>query len=141
MRDALILQTEHGAGLRARASALEAELATKQVALDEVEAELKRQREHLVEVRARLRRALGVLEDQLVAVYMSGSPDIEEMVLASSDFGELVSNAGYADAIQDRNESVITRVEDLRDQIKERVRHLLSFEVARHVISKHEIGG
>ncbi|MCB0871406.1 MAG: hypothetical protein KDB52_11290 [Solirubrobacterales bacterium] len=105
-------------GLRVRASELEAQLAAKQAELDEVEAELERQRDHLVEVRARLRRALGVLEDQLVALYMSGSPDIEQMVLASSDFGELVSNAGYADAIQDRNESVITRVEDLRDQIK-----------------------
>ncbi len=105
-------------GLRARASELEAKLAAKQAVLDEVEAELKRQREHLIEVRARLRRALGILEDQLVAVYMSGSPDIEEMVLASSDFGELVSNAGYADAIQDRNESVVTRVKDLRDQIE-----------------------
>lgn len=111
-------------GLRARASALEAELAAKQARLDKVEADLKREREHLAEVRARLQRALGILEDQLVAVYMSGAPDIEEMVLASSDFGELVSNAGYADAIQDRNQSVVTRVEELRDQIEAMVERM-----------------
>lgn len=111
-------------GLRAKASELEAELAAKQAALDEVEADLARERKHLAEVRARLARALGILEDSLVAIYMSGSPSIEEMVLASSDFGEIVSNAGYADAIQNRNESVITRVEDLRDQIRDMVERM-----------------
>ncbi|MCB0862172.1 MAG: hypothetical protein KDB66_03040, partial [Solirubrobacterales bacterium] len=108
-------------GLRARASELEAQLAAKQAELDKVEAALKREREHLAEVRARLRRAIKVLEEQVVAVYMNGSPDVEDIVLSSSDFGDLVSNAGYADAIQARNESVITRVEQLRDQIKDMV--------------------
>ena len=98
-------------GLRLRAAELEAELAAKQAELDKVEAALEREREHLAEVRARLQRALDILEDSLVALYISGSPDIEQMVLASSDFGELVSNADYADAIQDRNETVVTRVE------------------------------
>ncbi|HNA45341.1 MAG TPA: hypothetical protein PLO12_12065 [Solirubrobacterales bacterium] len=105
-------------GLRARASELEAQLAAKQAELDKVEAALEREKEHLAQVRARLHRALKILEEQLVAVYMNGSPDVEDMVLASSDFGDLVSSAGYADAIQDRNESVITRVKDLRDQIE-----------------------
>ncbi|MBN8868358.1 MAG: hypothetical protein J0H66_00585 [Solirubrobacterales bacterium] len=105
-------------GLRAKASALEAELAAKQAELDKVEAELERERKHLAEVKARLHRAIGILSDQVVALYVNGSPDVEEMVLASSDFGELVSSAGYADAIQDRNESVVTRVQNLRDQIK-----------------------
>ncbi len=111
-------------GLRARASELEAELAAKQAELDRVEADLKREREHLIEVRARLARALGILEDQLVSLYMNGAPDVEEMVLASSDFGELVSSSGYADAIQDRNEAVITRVEELRDQIRAMVERM-----------------
>ncbi|HMU28299.1 MAG TPA: hypothetical protein PKA65_12935 [Solirubrobacterales bacterium] len=105
-------------GLRARASELEAQLAAKQAELDKVEAALEREKEPLAQVRARLHRALKILEEQLVAVYMNGSPDVEDMVLASSDFGDLVSSAGYADAIQDRNESVITRVKDLRDQIE-----------------------
>lgn len=111
-------------GLRLRAAELEAELASKQAELDKVEAALERERKHLAEVRARLERALDILEDSLVAVYISGSPDIEQMVLASSDFGELVSNAGYADAIQDRNESVVTRVETLRDQIQAMVERM-----------------
>lgn len=111
-------------GLRTRATELESKLAAKQTALDEVGAELKREREHLAEVRDRLQRALRILEDQLVAIYMNGSADVEELVLASSDFGELVSSAGYADAIQDRNESVITRVEQLRNQIEAMVERM-----------------
>lgn len=115
-------------GLRIRASELEAELAEKQAELDRVEADLKRERERLAQVRARLKRALVVLEHQLVAVYMSGAPAVEEMVLASSDFSELLSSASYADAIQNRNESVVTRVESLRDEIKEMVKRMQAQE-------------
>jgi len=104
-------------GLRARAAELEAKLAAKQAELDRVEAALQKEREHLVEVRARLRRALKVLSDQLVTLYMNGTPDVSEIVLSSADWSDLVSTTGYAGAIQDRNESVIARVEALRDEI------------------------
>jgi len=108
-------------GLRARATELESQLAAKQAQLDEVEADLKKEREHLVEVRARLKRALKILRDQMVSLYISGSPDVSEVVLASADWSDLVSSAGYADAIQNRNESVIDRVETLRDQVRDMV--------------------
>jgi peptidoglycan hydrolase CwlO-like protein len=108
-------------GLRARASELEAQLAAKQAELDKVEADLKREREHLADVRSRLQRALKILRDQLVSLYMSGTPDVSEMVLASADWSDLVSSTGYAEAIQNRNESVIERVEALRNQIKDMV--------------------
>lgn len=126
-------------GLRARASALESELASKQAELDRVEAELKKERAQLVKVRARLQRALKVLEEQLVALYMSGAPDIDEMVLASGDFSELISGSGYANAIQNRNESVVDRVEGLRVQITEMVKRMKvqekSLQKARDEIS------
>lgn len=105
-------------GLRARASELEAKLASKQAELDGVEADLKEEREHLIEVKARLQRALKVLEDQLVSLYMNGTPDVSEMVLASADWSDLMSSTGYAEAIQDSNESVIDRVETLRDEVQ-----------------------
>ncbi len=114
--------------LRARASELEAQLAAKQAELDRVEAALEEQKNRLAEVRKRLRRALGVLEDQLVSLYMSGTPDVSEIVLASEDWSGLVSSAGYADAIQDRNESVISRVENLRDEIKTMVEKMKAQE-------------
>jgi peptidoglycan hydrolase CwlO-like protein len=110
--------------LRARASELEAKLAAKQAELDRVEAALERERKHLAEVRARLRRALKVLSDQLVALYMNGTPDVSEIVLSSADWSDLVSTTGYADTIQDRNESVINRVQSLRDEIREMVERM-----------------
>ncbi|MDQ2699781.1 MAG: hypothetical protein M3Y23_00455 [Actinomycetota bacterium] len=106
------------AGLRSTAAALEAELAAKQAKLDRIEAKLDAERKHLKEVRARLQRALDVLADQLVALYMAGTPDMSEMVLTAASWSELVSSTEYAESIQDRDEAVIKRVTDLRNEIK-----------------------
>ncbi len=111
-------------GLRARASELEAQLAAKQAELDKVEARLAKERDRLARVRARLRRALRILSSQLVSLYVNGTPDVSEMVLASADWSDLVASTGYADAIQDRNESVIERVQALRDQITKMVERM-----------------
>jgi len=106
------------AGLRSTAAALEAELAAKQAKLDEIEAKLDAERKHLKEVRARLQRALDVLADQLVALYMAGTPDMSEMVLTATSWSDLVSSTEYAESIQDRDEEVIERVTELRNEIK-----------------------
>lgn len=105
------------ATLTTKADALESELTAKQEKLDRVEAELKKEREHLAEVRKRLQRALDILRDQLVALYMSGTPDVAEMVLGASSWGEIVSRSDYAEAIQDHNDTVVDRVTDLRNEI------------------------
>ncbi|MGK2932838.1 MAG: hypothetical protein ACSLFD_08740 [Solirubrobacterales bacterium] len=104
-------------GLTARADQLEAELAAKQAKLDAVEAELKKERAHLEQVKKRLQRALDVLREQLVALYMSGTPEVADMVLGSSSWEEIVSRTDYAEAIQDRDEAVIGRVTDLRNEV------------------------
>lgn len=105
------------AGLNAKADQLDAELQAKQAELDQVEAELARERAHLKKVKAHLQRALDVLRDQLVALYMSGTPDVAGMVLGSSSWDEIVSRSDYAEAIQDRDEAVIERVTDLRNEV------------------------
>jgi len=109
------------AGLRARAASLTAELDSRQSELDTMEAELAAERDRLREVRKRIQRALDVLSRQLVALYMSGTPDVSEMVLGSSDFAEIVSRTEYAESIQDRDEAVIRRVRELREQIERTV--------------------
>jgi len=106
------------AGLRSTASALEAKLAAKQAKLDAIEAKLDAERKHLKVVRARLQRALDVLADQLVALYMAGTPDMSEMVLTATSWSDLVSSTEYAESIQDRDEEVIERVTELRNEIK-----------------------
>jgi len=104
-------------GLTAKADTLDAELAAKQAELDRVEAELKKERAHLAQVKKRLQRALDVLRDQLVTLYMSGTPDVADMVLGSSSWDEIVSRSDYAEAIQNRDEAVISRVTDLRNEV------------------------
>lgn len=103
--------------LRARAQQLRAELATKQAELDRIQAELDREKQKLAAVKQRLQRALDVLRTQLVSLYMSGTPSVPEMVLGSSDWSELVAKTGYADAIQSRNDAVVGRVTDLRNEV------------------------
>lgn len=103
--------------LRVRAQQLQAELAAKQAELDRIQAELDREKRKLAEVKKRLQRALDVLRTQLVSLYMSGTPTVPEMVLGSSDWSELVATTGYADAIQNRNDSVVSRVTDLRNEV------------------------
>ncbi len=109
------------AGLRTRAASLTAELESRQAELNQMEADLKAEMEHLAEVRSRMERALDVLRSQLVSLYMSGTPDVSEMVLGSSDFAEIVSSTEYAESIQDRDEAVVRRVRALREQIKSAV--------------------
>ncbi|MDQ2622407.1 MAG: hypothetical protein M3Y45_05130, partial [Actinomycetota bacterium] len=130
------------APLRARAQELQEQLVEKQVELDRIEAELDRERVRLEKVRDRLQRALAVLRSQLVSMYMAGTPDVAEMVLGSADWSDLVSRTGYASAIQDRNDSVVDRVTDLRDEIAEMVEQMKAqekkLEQARDRIASEE---
>lgn len=105
------------ARLTTKADTLESELTAKQAKLDHVERKLKIERGYLAEVKQRLQRATDVLREQIVALYMSGTPDVAEMVLGASSWGEIVSRTEYAEAIQDHNETVVERVKDLRNEI------------------------
>jgi len=111
-------------GLQVRADSLTEALDAKQAELDAMEAELQKGRKHLRLVRKRLQRALDTLRNQLVSLYMSGTPDVAEMVLGSSDWSELVTTTGYAESIQNRDEAVIQRVAALREQIKASVERM-----------------
>lgn len=110
--------------LRARAAELTAELERRQARLDRLEAALERQRERLQAVRKRLQRALAVLREQLVSLYVAGPPTVSEFVFAAEDFSGLVTNSTYAQSIQDRDEDVIARVEALRNEIRSLVEQM-----------------
>jgi peptidoglycan hydrolase CwlO-like protein len=110
--------------LRQRQAAVEAELAEKEARLDAATAALEAEREHLEEVRERLRRALDVLRDRLVAIYEAGSPDLVNAILESEDFSEMAAQAEYLNRIQAYDDSVVDRVQALRDEVKEAVARL-----------------
>ena len=116
-------------GLQVRADSLTAELEARQAELDSLEAALEKGRKHLRLVRKRLQRALDTLRDQLVSLYMSGTPDVSEMVLGSADFSQLVTTSGYVDSIQNHDEAVIERVTGLREQIESAVERMKAQEL------------
>lgn len=104
--------------LRQRQQAAEAELAAKQAELDRASAELAAEKRRLALIRARLQRALGVLRERLVAIYVAGSPDTLSVVLESESWSDVSTRADYLSRIQDYDNAVASRVKGLRDQAK-----------------------
>src|SRR5919201_2909068 len=72
--------------LEGQVATLRNEIAIARDQLQRVEAQLARDRIHLRVLRGRLRRALGALEDRLVAIYKSGQPDALTVILNSRGF-------------------------------------------------------
>jgi len=128
--------------LRQRQEAAEAELAAKQAELDEATAELEAERRRLARIRARLHRALGVLRQRLVEIYVTGTPDTLSFVLGSESWADVGSRAEYLSQIQDYDDAVADRVEGLRDEARESVERMaairLRLERARDTVAAKE---
>ena len=93
-------------------------------------------------VRAQLKRALLSLREHLVAIYESGTPDILNVLIEAGGYEELVNRTEYLSRINGLDEAVVTRVRDLRDQVKRTVARLRSakqrIEAARDAIAAEE---
>jgi peptidoglycan hydrolase CwlO-like protein len=128
--------------LRQRHAEAQRQLAAKQSELDAATAELARQKDRLERIRRRLGRALSVLRERLVAIYMSGNPDMIDVVLGSADLGEIEARAEYLDQIHSYDESIVERVAGLRDQAKRIVTRLAALreqlQAARDAIAAQE---
>jgi peptidoglycan hydrolase CwlO-like protein len=110
--------------LRQKPAAVEAELAEKQSELEAATAALEKEEAHLERVRAQLHRALGVLRDRMVAIYEAGSPDVVNAILESSDWSQLAAQTEYLNRIQSYDDSVVSRVKTLRDEVTNSVKKL-----------------
>jgi len=128
--------------LRAQEVAVEQELAAKQAELDAATVELERAVGHLVVVRERLQRALVVLRERLVAIYETGSPDLVSVVVGAEDLSEVASRTEYLSRIQEADDALVDRVEDLRDQaqaaVKRRRELRGQIEAARDAIAARQ---
>ncbi|MDQ5894375.1 MAG: Peptidoglycan DD-metalloendopeptidase family protein [Actinomycetota bacterium] len=102
--------------LRAEEREAELRLAAKQAELDQAQAEVDAAYKQLKILANRLTRSLGVLKARLVAIYKAGDSDISDLVLTTKSYGDLIESTSYIEQIQNRNESIVTRVRDLRDQ-------------------------
>lgn len=130
------------AALRAEEREAEIRLAEKQAELDRAEEEVATAYEELKVLAARLERSLVILSERLVAIYQSGSTDVTDLVLTSADYGELIEQSEYLEHIQNQDETIVTRVRDLRDQQKAIVIRLKeakeTIEAARDSIAAEE---
>src|SRR6476620_2500220 len=114
------------AAMRDRQAAVRAQLEAEQAKLDRTVAELHQERAHLRRVRARLHRSLIALQHLLVNIYVSGSPDVASMVLASSSWSDAITRSEYLSQIQSYDDAVVTRAQTLRDEVRNAVRRLRS---------------
>ncbi len=130
------------AALRAEERQAEQRLAAKQAELDDAEAEVKAAYRELKILAARLERSLKVLGDRLVAIYQGGPSDMSELVLTSRSYGDLIQRSTYLEQIQRRDENIVGRVRDLRDEQQETVLRLKkakdTIESARDEIAAEE---
>jgi len=130
------------AALRSREAEIRARLNAKQAELDAAQVELDVAKKHLAVVRARLGRALVALRERLVAIYESGTPDILNVLLESNGYEQLVNRTEYLNRIHGLDEAVVSRVRELRDQVKRTVARLRSakdrIEAARDAIAAEE---
>jgi murein DD-endopeptidase MepM/ murein hydrolase activator NlpD len=141
-RDRIERLTDEVAMLRAQEAAVRARLVAKQAELDRAVAELDVAKKHLAVVRARLKRALVALRERLVAIYQAGTPDLLSVIVDADGYDELVNRTEYLSRINGLDEAVVTRVRDLRDQVKRTVARLRSaknrIEAARDAIAAEE---
>ncbi|HEX6689278.1 MAG TPA: peptidoglycan DD-metalloendopeptidase family protein [Solirubrobacterales bacterium] len=128
--------------LRAHEAEVKVRLDAKQAELNSAVAELDVAKKHLAVVRAHLKRALVSLRERLVAMYETGTPDILSVLVEAGGYDELVNRTEYLNRIHGLDEAVVTRVRDLRDQVKRTVSRLRSakdrIESARDAIAAEE---
>lgn len=102
--------------LRAEERDAEIRLAAKQAELDQAQADVDEAYRQLKVLAARLKRSLGVLQARLVAIYKAGDSDMSDLILTTKSYGDLIESTSYVEQIQNRNETIVGRVRDLRDQ-------------------------
>jgi len=128
--------------LRSQEAEVRTRLDAKQAQLDGAVAELDLAKKHLAVVRARLSRALVALRRRLVAMYETGTPDILSVLVEAGGYDDLVNRTEYLNRIHGLDEAVVSRVRDLRNQVKRTVARLRSakdrIETARDAIAAEE---
>ena len=78
----------------------------------------------LGEARKRLDRARKLLAQRLVAMYMSGTPDVVDLALGSDSFADLASRTVYLRSISESDTRMAGRVAQLRSDLSDRVASL-----------------
>jgi chromosome segregation ATPase len=77
---------------------------------------------HLVAERHRLRRSRRVLARRLVDIYESGTPSEANLLLSSASYEELATRGDYLARIEEFDEALALRVEQVRNRVHRELR-------------------
>ncbi len=92
-------------------SVLEAELATEQERLEQLTARLERQTRRLERLQREHRRAVGILEARVRAIYVSEQPDVLSFLVSASSFSEVVDSLEFMERIGLQDKNIAKQVE------------------------------
>jgi murein DD-endopeptidase MepM/ murein hydrolase activator NlpD len=115
------------ATLRNREAAVQADL-------DQAQVELRRDVARLEQLRHHLQRSLAALRQRLIAIYTSDRPNVLSVILSARGFHDFTSRYQYLRTIEHRDNVIVGRVRDLRDEqhaTVERVRQLRDELIAK----------
>ena len=114
-----LTEQAHQAG--AQAMVVAAQVEQTETRAQELAAELRAAEAKLARLRAEYAAALNQLEDRLVSIYESDTPDELTVLLNSNGFDDLATRSAYLDALHDADRRIATRVASLRDQVADHV--------------------
>ena len=101
----------------ARAMELNAGIERAEARAQELTTQLTAAERALDRARAEYGSAVDALEQRLVAIYKSDSPDYVDLVLSADGFDDLSTRTGYLDALHRGDLQVAEQVESLRDRV------------------------
>ena len=87
-------------------------------------AALRRTERRLEAERRRLRRARAALAARLVAIYETGLPDTTDVIFGATGYQDLLTRAGYLEAIADSDRALAERVARAREAVERRLRRV-----------------
>jgi len=116
---ASLTEQAHQAG--AQAMVVAAQVERTQARADELATELKAAEAKLDRLRAEYAAAVKQLEERLVSIYESDTPDELTVLLNSNGYDDLATRSAYLDALHNADRRVADRVASLRDQVADRV--------------------
>jgi septal ring factor EnvC (AmiA/AmiB activator) len=114
-----LTQQAHQAG--AQAMVVAAQVEETEARSRELAAELKAAEAKLARLRAEYADSVKQLEDRLIAIYESDTPDQLTVLLNSNGYDDLATRSAYLEALHDADRRIAARVAALRDQVADHV--------------------
>src|SRR3954453_8517181 len=114
-RIASLTEQAHQAG--AQAMVVAAQVEQTQARAHELATELRAAEAKLDRLRAEYAAAVEQLEERIVAIYESDTPDEITVLLNSNGFDDLATRSAYLDALHNADRRVAERVASLRDRV------------------------